>query len=63
MSDDNLIKTRVNRKRLDIVRTENDCLVVIYTNQPTLLGKRFALEVHPGEIAFDLVTAFDEFCN
>lgn len=44
MSGDQQKKTRVNRKRLEIVRTENDCLVVIYTNQPTLLGKRFALE-------------------
>ena len=44
MSEDQQKETRVHRKRLEIVRTENDCLVVIYTNQPTLLGKRFALE-------------------
>ena len=43
MSDDTR-KTRILRKRPDIVRTENDCLVVIHTNQPTLLGKRFGLE-------------------
>ena len=38
--------TRVSRPKLEIVQTENDCLVVIYTTQPTLLGKRFALVDH-----------------
>ncbi|MFQ5528188.1 MAG: diguanylate cyclase [Thermoanaerobaculia bacterium] len=37
-------KTRVSRRQPDVVRTENDCVVVIYTTQPTLLGKRFPLE-------------------
>ncbi|MDH3743751.1 MAG: GGDEF domain-containing protein [Acidobacteriota bacterium] len=38
--------TRVSRRALEIVHTENDCVVVIYTTQPTLLGKRFQLGNH-----------------
>ncbi len=39
--------TRVSRRQLDIVHTENDCVVVIYTTQPTLLGRRFSLTDRP----------------
>jgi len=46
-------KTRISRPQLKIVHTENDCVVVIYTNQPTLLGRRFSLTDRPVQLGRD----------
>ena len=46
-------KTRISRPQLEIVHTENDCVVVIYTNQPTLLGRRFSLTNRPVDLGRD----------
>lgn len=45
-------KTRVTQVQPSNVSAErrNDCLVVIYTSEPTLLGKRFVLENSPTRI-------------